>query len=432
MKKIIISLSIIVVALIAAEAYYFISTLNKASEVVKVLPLVKAKTIQSILYKESGEVTYKRPTDISFQTLSTSSVEIPNLTSVRTGSGRGSVLLPNNSLISLSENTEISVNYTDQATSIFQSIGTTYHRVEALISGKTYEVQTPGTLAAVRGTKFAVSYDKVKSITKVAVTENKVSVARIQKSFVPNSTTTVSTEVKLEEVEVNEGDMAKVIEAPVSTTTKIGGKPSKEGNPLLLVVTKIDIDIELKTWIDENKRKDLIIDKIKSENTDKSEYRKELENLLKVDTDEVPKKIDFTDTPKPTTPIENKIPVVSTTTKPVIPIIKPISTTTPPVIIKKISEDVFFDKFNTLFVKDFYVENDDKICDLTINSSAKVKEVSDYAKNSGYVLPDGSADSLLKFGDDITYYCKNGKGDARARTVLQGRFDDEFPFKQNI
>jgi hypothetical protein len=103
-----------------------------------------------------------------------------------------------------------------------------------------------------------------------------------------------------------------------------------------------------------------------------------------------------------------------------------------PIVVKKISEEEFFDKFNAVFVKNFYVENDDSICSLTATSDARVKETSDLAISSGYPLPDGSAASLKKFSEDIIYYCKNGKGDTKARSALQVRFDEEFPFKNSL
>ncbi len=439
MKKITIGLAVVALLLLVGEGYYFFTTLTKPEPVVTTAQPVKEKIPQIILFKESGDVSYKRSTDPSYQALTLTSVEIPNLTSVKTATGSATVLLPDNSVISLSNNTEISINYTPQSTTIFQSLGNTYHRVEALISGKTYEVQTPGTLAAVRGTKFAVSYDKIKAVTKVAVTEHSVSVARVKKSFEVNATTTTP-EMKLEEVSVSEGDTVKVSEAQATTTPPKGTKPVPP-TPTLLV-SKIEEDTEVKTWVEENKAKDPIIEKLKTDTPDKKEYRKELENILQKEAETSLQSQDKpTDTtqPAPTTikPLvvdPNKVVAPKTTdvTKTVITT-KIVASTTPIVpVIKKIDEETFFDKFNTIFVKNFYVENDDSICSLTTTTSARVKEVSDYATTSGYPFPAGTTESLTKFSDDIIYYCKNGKGDARVRTTLQTRFDDEFPFKQSL
>lgn len=428
MKKITIILSVIVFLLLAGEGYYFFNALTKPEPVAAIVPTVEKKA-QIVLFKEAGEVQFKRPIDSDFQALTAVSIEIPNLTSVKTGVGRATVLLPDNSVISLSENTEISVNHTEQATSIFQSLGNTYHRVEALVTGKTYEVQTPGTLAAVRGTKFAVSYDKIKSITKVAVTENTVAVARIKKSFEPNATTT---ETKLEEVMVTEGNSAKVTEA--TTTPAVPGKPPVEDKSPRLTVSKIDTDADIKIWVEENKIKDPVIQKLRDDISDKKVYRQQLEILLKTEIkadDTTTPTSTPTDTTKPTT-INTTVPKTPTTTKPlVVAPVKPVATTTP-IVIKKISEEEFFDKFNAMFVNNFYVENDDSICSLTTTSDARVKQVVDYTTSSGYPLPTGSPVSLKKFSDDIVYYCKNGKGDARAREALQARFDEEFPYKDNI
>ena len=115
-----------------------------------------------ILYKESGLVSIKEPLDSVIKPVTEKSIVIKNKTVVTTGtSSRASVLLPDNSIVSLSANTEITINYTASSTNIFQSLGSTYHRVQTLIAGKSYEVQTPSTLAAVRGTKFAVIFDKI-------------------------------------------------------------------------------------------------------------------------------------------------------------------------------------------------------------------------------------------------------------------------------
>jgi hypothetical protein len=402
---------------------------NTLESIIQATPKVEKKA-GIVLFKESGDVFYKRPGDSDYIQLSATSMEIPNLTSVKTAVGRGSVLLPSNSVISLSENTELSVNFTDNSTSIFQSAGNTYHRVQALLTGKTYEVQTPGTLAAVRGTKFAVAYDKAKSTTKVAVTEHSVSVARIKKSFEPNATTT---ETKLEEVQVTEGSSAKITESTTTPATS-GGKPTPIDKTPKLVVSKIDDDTELKSWVDENKARDPILDKLKSDIPDLKVYREQLENTLK---SPIPQTKPITDITKPVT--DTTKPVAQDTTKPVTDTTKP-ATVTPtkpvveatPIVVKKISEEEFFDKFNAVFVKNFYVENDDSICSLTATSDARVKETSDLAISSGYPLPDGSAASLKKFSEDIIYYCKNGKGDTKARSALQVRFDEEFPFKNSL
>ena len=444
--------------MLALEGLYFYSAFNKKQAAVTTPP-IPPKKLQIVVFKESGDVSYKVPSAADYVQMTSSSTEVPNLTSIRTTTGRGTVLLPDNSVISLSDNTEISINVNDTSTSIFQSVGNTYHRVQALVSGKSYEVQTPGTVAAVRGTKFAIGFDKNKNITKVAVTEHKVAVARIKKSFESNGTSSISNETKLEEIVVGEGNIVQVLEN--STTTKTGTTTKTS----MMVMGTIEKEVDMKVWVDENKVKDVIMETIKAQKVDPVEYRKEVENVLKKET-EAPnpnreqntEQKEKTDTNKNTKTevksdkkpdtkqeVKNEKTEVKNDTKPVTTKseVKTITeestpkttgtspkTTTGVTVLpmKKLNEDEFYDKFNVIFIKNFYVENDDSTCAVTLSSEAKVKEVSDYATVSGYPLPAGTTTSLKKYADDIANYCKNTKGDAGIRSRLQAQFDDEFPF----
>lgn len=134
---------------------------------------------EAYLFVESGNVFTKPNKDANYIALSEKKVLVKNGSYIKTEVGLAHIVFPSNSVISLGENSELEVKYTKNNISISQFIGDTYSRVEKLVSGDTYEVYTSGTLAAVRGTKFAVRYDSKIKKAKVAVTENTVLVSRV-------------------------------------------------------------------------------------------------------------------------------------------------------------------------------------------------------------------------------------------------------------
>lgn len=132
-----------------------------------------------VLYWESGEVFYTAGSGEAKLDKDYSSTVIDTGTQVRTVEGSAYVLFPDNSMMSIDEDTTIIIEYSKDKVSILQTLGNTYHRVKTLESGQQYEVRTPGTLAAVRGTSFAVLLDSKTKKTNVKVTESKVSVKKL-------------------------------------------------------------------------------------------------------------------------------------------------------------------------------------------------------------------------------------------------------------
>jgi len=94
---------------------------------------------------------------------------------VKTGIGKAHIVLPNNSVLTVDEETNILLNYNPGSIDILQIIGNTWHRVKNL-GGTGYNVKTPNAIAAVRGTEFSIRVKKVddKIATQVVVTENQV------------------------------------------------------------------------------------------------------------------------------------------------------------------------------------------------------------------------------------------------------------------
>jgi hypothetical protein len=357
-----------------------------------------------LLYVEEGDVSYYNPGMSGYQKATTSPVILLEGAKVSTGLGVATVLFPDNSSARLDHYTDITVSYKKDSVSIFQTAGTTYHRVEAVVTGGKYEVGTPGTLAAVRGTKFAVKYDKNQKVTKVAVTEHKVEVTKFETI---NGTTT---DKVLEKTSVEEGKTVRVHENLQGTSTS------------RLEVLETNNDADMKAWVDKNKDRDTEVESIKKETSSKSEARVEIKKTI------IEEKANTS--PQETTPKETKTetPVKDTTptkteevkNKPV-----PVDTTSAPV--KKIDEEAFFTKFDDLFVTYFYLDDKDSTCDLKVTPAERVRIVTSYAVSSGYPF---TSTTLLNFATAIDSYCTNK--DASVKAKLQTRFDTDYPFQEDI
>lgn len=466
-------------------------------------------TKKILLYTENVDVTFKVPGSQTFQRATSSPIAIPNQTTVHTKTGKVSVLLPDNSIISLDKNTEITISQSGKDTSIYQTLGLSYHRVEKLISGSSYQVKTPGTLAAVRGTKFAINYDEEKKKTKVSVTESKVQVSTIPKT----TGTSTAPLPPVETVIIEEG---KTVSVDTVVDAKIGA-------PSAMKVVETEKDKEMQVWTNTNKEDDIKlenikkeiekenqdnkkesengVEKVESKEADKEEARKEIKRVLFDDTtsDKIEKEelkeepkdesvlekiknilIDTlnpetnndeatttekkdgisdeikngttteeikTETKEDTTQTAQPDTLVNQETNNITPNTNTISggggsyssggttlnstppetkKTTPIISIRTLGEEEFFDIFNNMFSKYFYVDETDSTCLLKITPEERVRVVKSYAINSGY--PIGT--DLLPFAQAIDSYCN--KKDNATKIKLQNRFDDDFPFKENL
>lgn len=133
-----------------------------------------------LLVKESGFVTYKLPDSSDLLTMEQDEVNIPTGTTVKTGADTlAHVVFPDNSLMSLSKDTEVVINFEEKKTKILQLFGNTWHRVEKVLQGSSYEVETPNTLATVRGTEFNVGI--LNGETELYVMESTVEATKIVK-----------------------------------------------------------------------------------------------------------------------------------------------------------------------------------------------------------------------------------------------------------
>jgi hypothetical protein len=451
MKRIIIGAGVLVIVGIIG----FLLMHKKSAETFVAAPTeVKKEGYSILLYPKSGDVMYA--TDgVQFVKVVDSPTEINNNTVVKTGTGTAIVLLPDNSSISLNENTEITINYSPQKTSIIQTLGTTYHRVEALVKGGSYEVKTPGTLAAVRGTKFGVKYDPSKKKTKISVTEHMV---EVKKDEGENATTTGKEEV----VKVEEGKTVAVEEK----------KDTKGEKKMAMVVIETIKDTDMKQFVDKERIDDRKIDEMKRTLEEQQKNTKELEQLdennrkdlfkemfrkemkkeiLKDEKNEkeeknireiikeptLEKKVLNTEENKELKEVEQK---TTEEVKTIAPVTKTVTTDTTKTVtnttvdtsntstsggtVTKMDEEKFYSTFEPLFIKHFYLDDTDTPCTTGAKASDKVKAVMDYAKNSGY--PFTSA-TLGDFAQQIDTYCSTK--DKTLKTRLQTRFDDEYPFQ---
>ena len=114
---------------------------------------------QILLYKESGEVSYKSETG-TYQKLLDDSISIKDGSYIKTGDGYAHVIFADNSMMSLDQNTEVQILVENDSIDIMQLVGNTWHRVQTLTQGKSYQVDTQNAIAAVRGTKFAIEKDR--------------------------------------------------------------------------------------------------------------------------------------------------------------------------------------------------------------------------------------------------------------------------------
>lgn len=409
MKKIILGISFV---LIIGGAIFLYNQSKNNSDISMVTNETHMEGEQAILlYPISGVVTYKATPDAIFVDATGTSIEIPNQSIIHTGIGKATVLLPDNSTISLENNTEITVNYSKTKTSIYQSFGETYHRVEKLLSGSSYQVQTAGTLAAVRGTKFVVKYDQMSKKTKVAVTESKVEVSTVS--------TLGGTKPQAEEnMMVEVGKM--VIVGPRTE--------SKQGHNAMTLMNSAD-DIEMSSFIEEQKKVDVQMVEMKKTHVDKEDFRNEMKRVLFDDVEGKTPRNDEDDKKdgkktENTKLIENKETKVdgeakeTTTTDTSVTVSSKTS-----IVTKVIGEEEFFIGFEPLFIKYFYIDESDSTCSLNVSDTERVRIVTSFATKAGYPFTNPT---LLSFATAINNYCLSR--DKSVKIKLQDRFDDEYPF----
>jgi hypothetical protein len=133
-----------------------------------ILVLSKDRNQSFYLIKEEGEIFYKLPTNPEYTQLLQDEISLTVGSSIRTDRySSAHVLLPDNSLISLDENTEVTVDINEENVKITQMNGKTWNRVETLSHGHSYDVVNNSIRASANGTVFGFRIENTSAITNV-------------------------------------------------------------------------------------------------------------------------------------------------------------------------------------------------------------------------------------------------------------------------
>jgi len=140
--------------------------------------------VKAQLIIESGSVQVKHT---GSWTEATSGMELYQSDSVRTGyNSSASIILFKGSVIRLDNNTEITlkkiIQQEETSVTIQQDAGRTWNTVKKISGIDNYEVQTPTTVASVRGTSFDVNFQN--GITVVSVIKGMVNISKTENGTV--------------------------------------------------------------------------------------------------------------------------------------------------------------------------------------------------------------------------------------------------------
>jgi hypothetical protein len=206
-----------------------------------------------------------------------------------------------------------------------------------------------------------------------------------------------------------------------------------------MLVMDMDKDIEMKVMIDKHKQMDKKMDDIKKESPDKEKFRKEVKRVMfddendgtlkdieKMNKETIEKTTENTSIIKETeqnTTIRsddtNTGTVIQKTTTGTVA--QPVEST--PIVVTKVGEEEFFNGFEPLFIKYFYLDEIDTPCTVKATPEERVRIVTTYAQSKGYPF---TSTTLLSFAQEIDKYCI--RKDASVKVKLQSRFDQEYPF----
>jgi chromosome segregation ATPase len=157
--KLIISLVII---LIVVGAAFFMFTPEKAAA--------------ALLYVEEGAVEINTGKG---WTAASDEMKLKENVEVRTGEGRATIVLHDSEILRLEPNTHIKLADLNQENiRIKQESGSTWNKVMKMTGTKGYEVETPNTVATVRGTEFGITIDEIEEIVEAFVEEGNLGLAQ--------------------------------------------------------------------------------------------------------------------------------------------------------------------------------------------------------------------------------------------------------------
>lgn len=389
------------------------------------------------IYREYGDVSFKNKAASTFTPVGDGRMTIPNYSTVKTGDGSGYVIFPDNSSIALSSSTEIEISYEPTKISIMQLLGATYHRITSLATGNKYEVRTPNTLAAVRGTKLAVTYNEKLKKTYIAVTEHQVEVT-------PTKEDGVATKAP---VMVQEGSLADI---QSSTSTIKNGTSTSQVSEKMVVRTNDEVK-EIKLFIEENKVIDKEYDKTPTEG--RQEFLEKIINSLKQEesrpktTGEKPETrtetlnriikqatLKTTETytsqtkeqPTPQKTIEDQKDIRTTETTPT-PTTKTLKTLPTDTEEFTSEQEAFIDSFYSVYEKYFFVDESTSYCKRlgTTTSKDMIASLRATSDKAGYVL--NKEAELSSFATNLVAACADGTMADKA-SLFKTRFDTAYPY----
>lgn len=441
MKLFYIFLGIAVFSLAGASFYYT----NLKKEETHFNVATSTPQAESIyIYREYGDISFKNKAASTFTSVTDTKMTIANFATVKTGNGRGYVIFPDNSSIALSTSTEIQISYEPTKISIMQLLGSTYHRVTSLATGNKYEVRTPNTLAAIRGTKLAVIYNPNLKKTYIAVTEHQVEVTPTKEDGTLSNAPVMVQERSLADIQSS------------TSTPKIG--TSTLMSSVKMVMRSNDDVKEIKIFIDENKIIDKAYDKTPLEM--RKEFLEKLINSLQKESLQTPpsgensslkieSRIDILNrvikqitstikTPTSVTP-QASVPVTTAGTNTLTPVkVQPVT----PITIgetKKLVElptnveeftpeqEDFINSFYITYERYFLVDDPQAYCKRlgTITPKDMVASLLAISNKAGFIMPKQA--ELSSFATDLVSACADGSIQNKA-TTFKTRFDVTYSY----
>lgn len=165
MKKSFIILIIFLFTALAFSAFLVFKSTNQASTFLVILEEGSGH------YKEKDSSDYLEITQLETQLTCGSFVQTESSSFL-------TILLSDNSIISVDENTQLQINCPENGFSITQLTGNTWHSVNTLTQDGSYTIETPDAIAAVRGTEFGVNItiNEAISFSEIFVEESQVEV----------------------------------------------------------------------------------------------------------------------------------------------------------------------------------------------------------------------------------------------------------------
>lgn len=139
--------------------------------------VTRSETNTFALYKESGEVYYKKDITDNYTLLDENDIRLEHKSFVKTKTGYAHIVFEDGSMLSMDNDTEVQVLLVEGTITVKEQLGNVWSRVS---DNKQYSVETLSSTSEAKGTIFDVQYeDGDKQLSSVYVVEGSVSVKQI-------------------------------------------------------------------------------------------------------------------------------------------------------------------------------------------------------------------------------------------------------------